>query len=356
MRFVQFSCYSLALALTLTAVGCNGAKDSAHELTVGFVYVGPRDDFGYSQAHAEGAAAVKKMPGVRVLEEERVADTEEVQKTLQSMIQVDGAKVVFATSFNYYDPHVLKLAREYPEVTFLHCGGMWDEKSHPKNVSTYFGYIDECMYLSGIVAAHATEIEEAQASSSGKRIPQVLRDVSAFTLGARSVDPSITCLVVFTNEWSLPIKEADSTNSLINHGVDVMTCHVNSPKAVVENATRRSGFGPVASTPVKRSSGRRPLPDRRASGTGRRFIPNMSPASRAAKPLPNMLRGGLKEGFVKPSPVQPSRERLKPGKQPNAHQGPGLHGRNLCDLPRPSEGQYGEGCHSRRNPVRADGH
>ena len=267
------------------------------------VYVGPRDDFGYNQAHAEGAAAVKKMPGVRVLEEERVADTEEVQKTLQSMIQVDGAKVVFATSFNYYDPHVLKLAREYPEVTFLHCGGMWDEKKHPKNVSTYFGYIDECMYLSGIVAAHATKSKKL-GFVAGKRIPQVLRDVNAFTLGARSVDPSITCLVVFTNDWSLPVKEADSTNSLINQGVDVMTCHVNSPKAVIENATRRGVWTCGFHTSQASLAGDHYLTG--AEWNWEKVYTEYVAGIQAGKPLPNMLRGGLKEGFVKPSPYGPA--------------------------------------------------
>src|SRR5205823_321649 len=81
----------------------------------------------------------------------------DVQKTMKSMIDLDGAKVIFPTSFGYFNPHVIAVAQEYPNVLFLHCGGLYDPKVHPKNVGTFFGYIDECQYLSGIVAAHATQ-------------------------------------------------------------------------------------------------------------------------------------------------------------------------------------------------------
>ena len=306
MKPFWFSSHALALllagSLSLINNGCSGKSDAAHELTVGFVYVGPRDDYGYNQAHAAGAAAVKKMPGVRVIEEDRVADTDEVQKTLKSMIAVDGAKVVFATSFNYYDPHVLKLAREYPDVTFLHCGGLW-QTEHPKNISTYFGYIDECQYLSGIVAAHATKTKKL-GFVAGKPIPQVLRNVNAFTLGARSVDPSITVLVVFTIEWSLPLKEADSTNSLIDQGVDVMTCHVNSPKAVIENATRRGIFTCGYHTSQANLAGDLYLTG--AEWNWEKVYTDYVARIAAGQPLTNQLRGGLKEGFVKTSPYGPA--------------------------------------------------
>src|SRR4029079_698521 len=98
--------------------------------TVGFVYVGPRDDYGYNQAHAEGAAAVKQLPGVKVREEENVPETLDVQKTMESMINLDGATLVFPTSFGYFDPHILKEAEKFPQATFLHCGGLYVEGKH----------------------------------------------------------------------------------------------------------------------------------------------------------------------------------------------------------------------------------
>jgi simple sugar transport system substrate-binding protein len=125
---------------------------AADGLTVGFIYVGPKTDYGYNQAHAQGASVVAKLPGVKIREEEMVPETVAVQKTMESMINLDGAKVVFPTSFGYFDPHILKLAQKYKDVTFLHCGGLYVEGKHPANVGSYFGYIDEAEYISGIVA------------------------------------------------------------------------------------------------------------------------------------------------------------------------------------------------------------
>src|SRR5882762_11008399 len=97
---------------------------AANKLVVGVIYVGPRDDYGYNQAQAQAAAATKKMPGVTVIEQEKVPETVEVQKTMASMIEQDGASLIFATSFGYFDPHVIKMAEKYPKVRFAHCGGM----------------------------------------------------------------------------------------------------------------------------------------------------------------------------------------------------------------------------------------
>ena len=93
------------------------------------IYVGPRDDFGYNQAQAQAAAEIKKLPGVKVVEEENVPETTAVQKTMTGMIAQDGAKLLFPTSFGYFDPHMLALAPKYPDVRFSHCGGLWTEAS-----------------------------------------------------------------------------------------------------------------------------------------------------------------------------------------------------------------------------------
>src|ERR1700754_2928447 len=87
-------------ALTLgTALGARSA--AAADTTIGFIYVGSRDDYGYNQAHAQGAAALKKMPGLKVVEEEKVPETDAVEKTMESMINLDGASLLFPTSFGY---------------------------------------------------------------------------------------------------------------------------------------------------------------------------------------------------------------------------------------------------------------
>src|SRR6185436_14892843 len=151
-------------------------QPSAQALTVGFVYVGSRADYGYNQAHAEGAKAVTAMPGVKVREEENVPETVAVQKTMESMINLDGAKLLFPTSFGYFDPHILTLAQKYPDVTFLHCGGLYTEGKHPKNVGSYFGYIDEAQYVAGTVAGLTTKTNKL-GFIAAKPIPQVLRNI-----------------------------------------------------------------------------------------------------------------------------------------------------------------------------------
>jgi simple sugar transport system substrate-binding protein len=285
-----------------TAVGAR-ARSPGDLLSIGFIYVGPKDDYGYNQAHADGAAAVKKMPGVKVTEEEKVPETVDVQKTMKSMIELDGATLIFPTSFGYFDPHVLKMAAEYPHITFLHCGGLWDEKKHPKNVGSYFGYIDECQYLSGIVAGHMTKSKKI-GFVAAKPIPQVRRNINAFTLGARSVDPSITCNVIFTGDWSMPVKEAEATNSLIDQGVDVITCHVDSPKVVIENAERRGVYscGYHCSQAVLAPKGYLTG----AEWNWEKVYTDYVNYAKSGQKMPNMVRGGLKEKIVKPSPYGPA--------------------------------------------------
>ena len=129
---------------------------AAKDVTVGFVYVGSRDDYGYNQAHAQGAAALKKLPGIKVVEEEKVPETDAVEKTIESMINLDGATLLFPTSFGYYNPHMIKMANKYPKLRFEHCGGLWTDKD-PKNAGSYFGYIDEAQYISGIVAGYTSK-------------------------------------------------------------------------------------------------------------------------------------------------------------------------------------------------------
>ncbi len=275
---------------------------AASTLTVGFIYVGPRDDFGYNQAHAEGAAAVKKISGVKVVEEENVPETIAVQKTMESMINLDGSTLLFPTSFGYYNPHILKLAKKYEDVTFLHSGGLWSD-DHPKNAHSYFGYIDEAQYLSGVVAAYATKTKKL-GFVAAKPIPQVLRNINAFTLGARSVDPSITTQVIFTGEWSMPIKEAEATNSLADQGADVVTCHVDGPKVVMETGAKRGMYlcGYHAS--------QEPLaPEMYLTGAEWDWpatYTKMISDYMAGKPIANIVRGGLKEAIVKTSAYGPA--------------------------------------------------
>src|SRR5262252_594394 len=130
----------LGSAAGAAAFGLVGQASAQKPLVLGFIYVGPRDDYGYNQAHAEAAAILKKMPGLKVQEEEKVPETVAVEKTMESMINLDGATLVFPTSFGYFDPYMLKVAGKYPKIQFRHCGGLWTEGKHPSNTGSYFGY------------------------------------------------------------------------------------------------------------------------------------------------------------------------------------------------------------------------
>ena len=290
-----------ALGAAGTLGGWSALAQAQSPITVGVIYVGPRDDYGYNQAHAAAAAELKKMAGVKVVEEENVPETAAVQKTMTGMIKQDGASLLFPTSFGYFDPHILALAPKNPDVRFAHCGGLWSE-GKPKNVGSFFGYIDECQFLNGVIAGHMSKSKKI-GFVAAKPIPQVLRNINAFTLGARSVDPSITCAAMFTGDWSMPVKEAEATNSLADQGVDVFTMHVDGPKVVVETAAKRGkmvcGY---------HASQARLAPDAYLTGAEWNWITaytTILEAARSGKPHPNFLRGGLKEGFVKMSPYGP---------------------------------------------------
>jgi basic membrane protein A and related proteins len=295
----QISAASVAASLASVAPWAWAQKS----VTLGFIYVGPKDDFGYNQAHAEAAAEVKKLPGVKIIEEENVPETQAVQKTMQGMISQDGAPLLFPTSYGYFDPHMLAIAAKNTGTRFSHCGGLWTKDKHPTNTGSFFGYIDEAQYLNGVVAGHMSKSKKL-GFVAAKPIPQVLRNINAYTLGARSVDPSITTSVIFTGDWSMAVKEAEATNSLADQGADVFTMHVDGPKVVVETAAKRGkmvcGY---------HASQAKLAPQAYLTGAEWNWLTaykQIIDAAMNGKPHPNFVRGGLREGFVKTSAYGPA--------------------------------------------------
>ena len=279
------------------------ARAQGEPIVVGFIYVGPKDDFGYNQAHAKGAAAVAAMDGVTVIEEENVPETVAAQKTMQSMIELDGANLLFPTSFGYFDPHILEIAPQYPDVRFQHAGGLWQEGVHPENAGSYFGYIATGQYLNGVAAGHATRTKKL-GFVAAKPIPQVLQNVNAFLLGARRVDPEIAVQVIFTGEWSLPVKEAEAVNALIDQGADVVTCHVDGPKVVVETASGRGAF--VCGYHTDQSLLAPELYLTGAEWSWPSVCTGMVRAAMEGGTISNFVRGGLAEGFIEMSELGPA--------------------------------------------------
>jgi len=310
---------------TPSSPGAEGTSPSpTSALTMGFIYVGPKDDYGYNQAHYEGKEGVA-IPGIKTVDQASVPETNDVQEVMLSMIQ-EGATVLFPTSFGYFDPHILKLAPENPNVQFFHAGGLWKD-GLPNNIGSYYGYIDEAEYVAGIVAAHMSKSNKL-GFVAAKPIPQVLRNINSYTLGARTVKPEITTQVLFTGDWSQPVKEAEAANSMADQGIDVITCHVDSPKVVIETAEKRGIYCTGYHANQSKLAPKGYLTG--AEWDWSTIYTNYAREILAGKTLmnggiPHVVRGGYKEGYVKLSDYGPAvseaakkdaeaaREKLKAG-------------------------------------------
>jgi basic membrane protein A len=240
---------ALALGLSLTVAACggdDGASTSTEdtgggaadaEFTVGFIYVGPKDDFGYNQAAYEGSEAVADaFPDVEVLQAENVPETAESEAVMQDMID-KGADLIFATSYGHLE-FARNMAEKNPDVTFVHQGGL--EGDDPlDNLGTYFGTVYEPVYTAGIAAGSVTETKKLGYIYAFP-IPQTLANINAFTLGAQSVDPGIEVVTVSTGSWCDPSVQAGAVDSLLDQDVDVITQHQDCTKTIIE-ATEAAG-------------------------------------------------------------------------------------------------------------------
>ena len=281
------------------SLGLGGLRTArAADLVVGIVYVGARDDFGWNQAHAVAIKALKEVPGVKVDEEENVPETDAVSKSMESMINLDGAGLILATSFGYYKPFVVDLAKKYPNVQFRHAAPLWNKDTDPKNAGSYFGYLNQAHFVDGVAAGLSTKTNKI-GFVAAKPIASVLSNINSVLLGARSVNPKAVVQVIFTGDWSMPVREAESTNALVDAGCDVITCHVDGPKVVIETAEKRG----VKS--CGHNSNQAPLAPR-GFITGAEYkwetiYKGYAADLKAGKPLPNFLAGGYEVDYVRNS-------------------------------------------------------
>lgn len=219
-------------ALGLTA----GGASAQEKLKIGFIYVGPVGDYGWSHQHDIGRQAVVKALGDKVettyVESVPEADSE---RAIEQLART-GHKLIFTTSFGYMEP-TLKVAKKYPNVKFEHATGF---KRAP-NLSTYAARFHEGRYIIGQIAA--------KMSKSGTigyvgafPIPEVVAGINSYFLGAQSINPNIKIKVVWANSWYDPAKEADAGKALLDQGVDVIAQHTDSP-APLQAAEARGKFG-----------------------------------------------------------------------------------------------------------------
>lgn len=205
--------------------------------TIGFIYVGPKDDFGYNQAAYQGSLAVAEaFPDTTILQAENVPETSEAEVVMEDMIK-QGADLIFATSYGHLE-FARNLAVAHPDVVFVHQGGLEGEPALD-NLGTYFGTVYEPVYTAGIAAGAATESKKLGYIYAFP-IPQTLANVNGFTLGAQSVDPTIETITISTGSWCDPALQAEAVQSLLDQGVDVISQHQDCTKTIIE-ATEAAG-------------------------------------------------------------------------------------------------------------------
>ncbi|WP_349360624.1 BMP family ABC transporter substrate-binding protein [Stappia sp.] len=218
------------------ALGTAGAQ-AEDPLKVGFIYVGPISDHGWSYQHNEGRLAIEAAFGDKVETSyiESVSEGPDAERAIERLAR-DGADLIFTTSFGFMNPTV-KVARKFPDVKFEHATGY----KRADNVSTYSARFYEGRYIIGQIAAKMSKTGTAGYIGSFP-IPEVVRGINAFMLGAQSVNPDFKIKVVWVNSWYDPGKEADAAKALLDQGADVISQHTDSP-APLQVAEERGAIG-----------------------------------------------------------------------------------------------------------------
>jgi basic membrane protein A and related proteins len=285
-------------AASLVASGSMAGLARAAGVTIGIVYVGPRDDFGWNQAHAVAAKELKNIPGVSVVEEENVPETDACSKAMESMVNLDGANIILGTSFGYFDPFMIDLSKKYAKVQFRHAAPLWTPKL-PMNLGSYFGYLNQAHYVDGVAAGLSTKSNKL-GFVAAKPIASVLSNINSFMLGAKKTNPNAVVQVIFTGDWSLPVREAEATNALVDAGNDVITCHVDGPKVIIETAEKRG----VKS--CGHNTSQAPLaPKGFITGAEYKWVTiykGYADDLKSGKELPNMVSGGYEGDMVQNTP------------------------------------------------------
>ena len=222
MRLFKILSVALTMLLTLPFSLAN-----ADEVKVGFIYVGPVGDHGWTYMHDQGRQLVESKLGDKVSTTyiENVKYGPDAERVMREMAQ-SGVDMIFATSFGYMES-MLKVAKEFPEVKFEHATGY---KTAP-NMSVYSSKFYQGRYIQGVIAGHMSKNGKAGYIASFP-IPEVIRGINAFYVGATSVNPNFDIDVVWVNTWYDPAKEADAAKVLISQGSDIITQHTDSPAAL----------------------------------------------------------------------------------------------------------------------------
>jgi basic membrane protein A and related proteins len=231
-KFAFLSTAVMAVA-AVGAFAAAGPATAQEQLKVGFIYVGPVGDSGWTYGHDQARLALQRQFGnkIKTTYVEKVAEGADAQRVI-SRLASNGNQLIFTTSFGYMNP-TIKVAKRYPKVKFEHATGF----KRSKNVSTYSARFYEGRHVVGLIAGKMTKTNILGYVASFP-IPEVVRGINATITAARSVNPNIKIKVIWISSWFDPGKEADAANALIDQGADVILQHTDSP-APLQVAQRR---------------------------------------------------------------------------------------------------------------------
>lgn len=224
----------LAMVFTLVLTGCSQKSGENGEIKVGFVFIGPVKDGGWTEAHDNARLYLEKELNVKTLYRELVPEGPDSKKAIKDLID-QGCNVIFTTSYGYMDP-TIEVAKENPNVNFFHCSGY----KRADNVSTYFGKMIEPRYLSGIVAGLKTKSNKI-GYVAAYEISEVIRGINAFTLGVQSVNKDAKVIVKWSHTWIDATQEKAAAVALLDEGCDVITQHNDSTSPQIA-AEERGAF------------------------------------------------------------------------------------------------------------------
>ncbi|MCW5690175.1 MAG: BMP family ABC transporter substrate-binding protein, partial [Pseudolabrys sp.] len=223
MKKLLMTAAAAALALAATAMNASAAD----KLKVGFIYLGPVGDLGWTYMHEVARQALVKELGDKI-ETTYLENVNEGPDSERSIVQLarTGHQLIFTTSFGYMDPTV-KVAKQFPKVKFEHATGY----KRAANLGTYSGRFYEGRYIQGVIAAKMSKSGTLGYIGSFP-IPEVISGINATMLGAQSVNPNIKVKIIWVNTWFDPGKEADAAKALADQGADVLMQHTDSPAAM----------------------------------------------------------------------------------------------------------------------------
>ncbi len=219
-----------------TAAAPTAAPAASGPLKVAFAYLGPAGDHGWTYAHDEAVKAVQKEYGAKIVTSfvENVPESADAERVFRDMA-TQGNTLIFGTSFGYMEP-MLKVAADFPAAKFEHATGF----KQTDNLRSYDSRSYQTAYLAGIIAGKMTKTSVIGVVGSIP-VPEVIRNIDAYTLGALSVNPKIKTKVVWVNSWFDPPKETEAAQSLINGGADVLLQNTDST-AVLQTAEKNKKF------------------------------------------------------------------------------------------------------------------